>query len=131
MIGVLSPGKPYLVKSSRTSSSTNSNSSLSSTLSRLVQKHDDVGHAHLAGQENVFAGLRHGPVRRAHHEDGAIHLRRPGDHVLDVVGVARAIDMRIVPVDGLVFDVADGDGHDLGGDRDGPGFRSPWPLRHS
>ena len=34
----------------------------------------------------------------------------PGDHVLDVVGVAGAVDVRVVAGVGLVLDVGDGDG---------------------
>ena len=49
-------------------------------------------------------------VDSADHEDGAIHLGGAGDHVLDVVGVAGAVDVGVVPVGGLVLDVADRDG---------------------
>ena len=51
----------------------------------------------------MFPRLRHRPVGRRHHQDRAIHLRRPGDHVLDVVGMPWAIDMRVMPVGGLVL----------------------------
>ena len=47
------------------------------------------GHADLAGEQDVLARLRHRAVGRRDHEDRAVHLRRAGDHVLDVVGVAR------------------------------------------
>src|SRR5262249_31645688 len=56
----------------------------------------------------------HRSVRRRHHQDGAVHLRRPGDHVLDVVGVARAVHVRVVPLLGGVFHVAGRDGQNLG-----------------
>ena len=46
-----------------------------------------------------------GPSAARHHQDRAVHLRRAGDHVLHVVGVARAVDVRVVAVGGLVFDV--------------------------
>ena len=49
--------------------------------------------------------LRHRSVGRRHHHDGAVHLRRAGDHVLDVIGVTRAIHVRVVPLGGLVFHV--------------------------
>src|SRR4051794_7006841 len=75
----------------------------------LVQRHDDVGDADLAGQEDMLLGLRHRAVGRRDHEDGAVHLRRAGDHVLDVVGVTGAVDVRVVPVLGLVLDVGDRD----------------------
>ena len=41
----------------------------------LVQKHDDIGHADLPGQENVFPRLGHGAVCGAHHQDGHLHCR--------------------------------------------------------
>ena len=74
-------------------------------MSTLFMRHHDVRHAHLAGQQNVLARLRHGAVGRRHHQDRAVHLRRAGDHVLDVVGVARAIHVRVVPLGGLVLHV--------------------------
>ena len=64
----------------------------------LVQKHHDVRNANLAGQQHVLLGLRHRTVGRRNHQNRAVHLRRAGDHVLDVVGVARAVDVRVVPV---------------------------------
>ena len=62
----------------------------------LVHEHDDVRHADLTGQQDVLARLRHGAVRRRHHQDGAVHLRRARDHVLDIVGVSGAVHMRVV-----------------------------------
>ena len=76
---------------------------------RLVQRDHDVGHADLAGEQHVLARLRHGAVRGGDHEDGAVHLRRTGDHVLDVVGVPGAVDVRVVALLGLVLDVRDRD----------------------
>src|SRR6185437_4717590 len=40
---------------------------------------------------------------RRNHQDRAVHLRRTRDHVLDVVGVARAVDVSIVTVRRLVL----------------------------
>ena len=76
----------------------------------LVHVDDDVGHTHLAGQQDVLARLRHGAVGGRHDQDGAVHLRRTGDHVLDVVGVPGAVDVGVVPVLGLVLDVGGVDG---------------------
>ena len=76
----------------------------------LVQVDHDVGHAHLAGEQDVLAGLGHGAVGGGDHEDGAVHLGRAGDHVLDVVGVARAVHVGVVPLVGLVLHVGGGDG---------------------
>mgnify|MGYP003693664675 CR=1 FL=1 len=66
------------------------------------------------GEQHVLARLRHRAVDRADHQDGAVHLRGAGDHVLDVVGVARAVDVRVVPVRRRVLDVARRDRQDLG-----------------
>ena len=71
----------------------------------LVEEHDDRGHADLAGEQDVLAGLRHRAVGGRDHQDRAVHLGGAGDHVLDVVGVARAVDVRVVAVRGLVLDV--------------------------
>src|SRR5918998_1219827 len=75
----------------------------------LVEGHDDVGDADLAGQEDVLLGLRHRAVGGGDHEDRTVHLGRAGDHVLDVVGVTRAVDVGVVTRLGLVLDVRDGD----------------------
>ena len=75
----------------------------------LVEEHDDVGHADLAGEQDVLARLGHRAVGGRDHEDRAVHLRGAGDHVLDVVGVTRAVDVRVVAVLGLVLDVRGGD----------------------
>src|SRR5207237_10933416 len=56
---------------------------------------------------------RHRAVHGADDEDRAVHLRRAGDHVLDVLGVAGAIDVRVVTVRRRVLDVAGRDGEDL------------------
>jgi hypothetical protein len=53
----------------------------------------------------VLLGLRHRAVGRGNNENRAVHLRCTGDHVLDVVGVARAVDVRIMPVGRLVLHV--------------------------
>jgi hypothetical protein len=76
----------------------------------LVQEDDDVGHADLAGQQDVLARLGHGAVGGRAHQDGAVHLGGAGDHVLDVVGVARAVDVGVVAVGRFVLDVAGVDG---------------------
>jgi hypothetical protein len=57
----------------------------------------------------VLAGLGHRPVGRGDDEDRAVHLGGSGDHVLDVVGVARAVDVGVMARVGLVLDVGDRD----------------------
>jgi len=58
---------------------------------------------------HLLAGLGHRAVGRRDHEDRTVHLGRAGDHVLDVVSVTRAVDVRVVPRLGLVLDVRDRD----------------------
>src|SRR5262245_47558061 len=64
----------------------------------LVHEHHDVRHPDLSRQQYVLPRLRHRPVRRRHHQDRTVHLRRTRDHVLDVVRVSRAVHVRIVPL---------------------------------
>src|SRR3954467_3209816 len=71
----------------------------------LVEEDDHVRHADLAGEQDVLARLRHRAVGGGDHEDRAVHLRRARDHVLHVVGVTRAVDVRVVAVLRLVLDV--------------------------
>ena len=58
----------------------------------------------------MLARLGHRAVGGRDHEDRAVHLGGAGDHVLDVVGVAGAVDVGVVTVGRLVLDVGDGDG---------------------
>src|SRR5574337_255919 len=76
----------------------------------LVQEDDEVGDVDLAGEQDVLAGLGHRPFGGGDDQDRAVHLGGAGDHVLDVVGVAGAVDVRVVPVRGLVLDVRGVDG---------------------
>src|SRR6266480_1126258 len=75
----------------------------------VVERDHDPRHADLAGQQDVLAGLGHRAVRGGHHQDRAVHLGGAGDHVFDVVGVTGAVDVRIMPLVGLVLDVRRGD----------------------
>src|SRR5690606_8756160 len=80
----------------------------------LVQEDDDVRHAHLAAQQDVFTRLGHGAVSGRAHQDRAVHLGGAGDHVLDVVGVAGAVHVRVVAVGRFVLDVGGVDGDAAG-----------------
>ena len=71
----------------------------------LVQVDDERRNADLAGEQDVLAGLRHRAVGGGDDEDRAVHLRGAGDHVLHVVGVAGAVDVRVVALLRLVLDV--------------------------
>ena len=71
----------------------------------LVHVDDQARHVHLAGEQDVLARLRHRAIGRRYHEDRAIHLRRPGDHILDIVGVSRAVHVGVVAVGRLILHV--------------------------
>ncbi len=53
----------------------------------------------------MLARLRHRAVSCRANQDRAVHLGSTGDHVLHVVGVAGAVDVRVVTVRRFVFDV--------------------------
>ena len=61
----------------------------------------------------MLAGLGHDAGVGRDQEDGGIHLGGAGDHVLHVVGVAGAVDVRVVAGGGAVLDVRGGDRDDL------------------
>src|SRR5215210_3508845 len=71
----------------------------------LVQEDDDRRNLDLAREQDVLTRLRHRAVCGGHDEDCAVHLRGARDHVLDVVRVTRAVDVRVVTVLRLVLDV--------------------------
>ncbi len=65
-------------------------------LVHLVHEHHQRRNADLAGQQDVLARLRHRAIGGRNHQDRAVHLRRARDHVLHIVRMARAVDMRVV-----------------------------------
>src|SRR5665213_900345 len=75
----------------------------------LVERDHDVGHADLAREQYVLAGLGHGTVGRRDDEDGPVDLGGAGDHVLDVVGVAGHVHVGVVTFGRLVLNVGNGD----------------------
>src|SRR5450830_1162460 len=80
----------------------------------LVQEDDDVRHAHLAGQQDVFTGLGHRAVSSRAHQDSAVHLSGASDHVLHIVSVAGAVHVSVVAVGGFVLNVSGVDGDTAG-----------------
>ena len=80
----------------------------------LVEEDDDLRHADLTGEKDVLARLGHRAVDGGDDEDGAVHLGRAGNHVLHVVGVSGAVDVRVVTVLRRVLDVGGGDRENLG-----------------
>ncbi|MND94737.1 hypothetical protein D3C80_869660 [compost metagenome] len=62
----------------------------------------------------MLAGLRHRAVSSRANQDRAVHLCGTGDHVLDVVGVAGAVNVSVVAVRGLIFNVCRRNGDTTG-----------------
>ena len=72
----------------------------------LVEEYNDVRNAYLTGKKNVLLRLGHGTVGRCNYEDCAVHLRSARNHVLYIVCVSRTVNVRIVALVGLIFDVS-------------------------
>ena len=105
MIGMSSPGNSYLVSSSRTSISTSSSNSASSTMSHLFRNTMMYGTPTWRANRMCSRVCGIGPSAARAHQDRAVHLRGAGDHVFHIVGMAWAVDVRVVAIRGLVFDV--------------------------
>ena len=71
----------------------------------LVEINDKRRDADLASEQDMLASLRHRAVGSRDDEDRAVHLGGAGDHVLHIVGVTGAVDMRVVALLGLVLDM--------------------------
>jgi len=71
----------------------------------LVQEYNDVLNTNLTSQQNVFTSLWHRTVSSSNNQDSTIHLCGTSDHVLNVVGVARGIDVCVVTRFRFVFNV--------------------------
>src|SRR5690554_1070487 len=72
---------------------------------RFIQEHNDVRNANLAGQQNVFAGLRHWAVSCRTNQNRTVHLRRTRDHVLNIIRVARAVYVGVVASRRIILNV--------------------------
>ena len=58
----------------------------------------------------MLTSLSHGAVGGSDDQDSTVHLGSTGDHVLDIVGVARAVHMGIVTGSGLILHMGGVDG---------------------
>ncbi len=72
----------------------------------LVHENDDVGNANLTCKKKVFLGLSHRTVCCSDNKDSTVHLSSTGDHVLDVVSMARAVNVSIVTCSSLILNVS-------------------------
>src|SRR5690606_10968992 len=69
------------------------------------QEYDKRRNTNLTCKQNVLAGLRHWAISSRNHQNSTIHLRRTGDHVLNIVSVTWAVDVRVVTVFRFIFNV--------------------------
>src|SRR5690554_1865666 len=76
----------------------------------LVHEHDNVRNANLTGQQDVLTRLRHGAISSGNHQNRTVHLRRTRDHVLHIIGVTGAVDVRIVALCRIILHVRGRDG---------------------
>ena len=53
----------------------------------------------------MLARLWHRTISCVHNKNSTVHLRRTRDHVLHIIGMAWAIDVRIVAIGGFIFNV--------------------------
>ncbi len=54
----------------------------------------------------MLTGLGHRAIRSRNNQNRTIHLCSTGDHVLNIVSMSRAVNVRIVTVVGLVLNVS-------------------------
>ena len=78
-------------------------------MSALFKKNDNSRNTDLTSKQDMLTSLRHRTVSRRNDQNRTVHLRRTGDHVLNVVGVSRAIDVSVVALVGFVLDMGDVD----------------------
>ena len=76
----------------------------------LVDEDNDLLDTDLAGEQQVLTGLGHLTVGSGNDDDGTVHVGRTSDHVLDVIGVTRTVNVGVMPVVGRVLDVCGGNG---------------------
>ena len=57
----------------------------------------------------MLSRLRHRTIGGAYNNNGTIHLRRTGNHILNVVSMTRTIHVRIMTIVCLILNVSDSD----------------------
>ena len=72
----------------------------------LVQENNNVRNAYLTGQQDVLFGLSHNTISCSYNQDSAVHLSCTSDHVLNVVSMSRAVNVCVMSLLGLVFNVS-------------------------
>ena len=76
----------------------------------LVHEYYDVRYADLTCKQNVLTCLSHNTIGSCYYEDSAVHLCCAGNHVLDIVSVAGAVNVCVMSFSCLILDVSSRDG---------------------
>ena len=71
----------------------------------LVQEYNQARNVYLTSQKDVLTSLRHRTVSCSNHDDCTVHLSGTSYHVLHIVGVSRAVNVRIVAVCSFILNV--------------------------
>ena len=72
----------------------------------LVDKYNHCGNAYLVSKKDMLLGLSHRTVSTCNNQDCAIHLSSAGNHVLDIVSVAGAVNVSIVTCVRFILNVS-------------------------
>src|SRR5690554_1259315 len=74
-------------------------------LVNFIHENNKSRNTNLTSKQDVLTGLWHWAVSCVHNQDSAVHLSSTGDHVLNIVSVTWAVDVRIVTRFGFIFNV--------------------------
>ena len=71
----------------------------------FIQENNQARNVYLASQKNVLTRLWHRTISCCNYQDSTIHLGSTSNHVLDIVGVSRAVNMSVVTLCCFVLDM--------------------------
>jgi hypothetical protein len=92
-----------IAKSPKSEKSHVKNLKVTTKCMQIMQIENEDRGWNLSGEEDMFPRLGHGPVCCGNDKNCAVHLRGTSDHVLHVIGVTWAVDMRVVALSCLVL----------------------------
>ena len=71
----------------------------------LVQEHNDTRNVYLTSKKHMLTSLGHRTISSSNYDDSTVHLSSTRYHVLNVVGVTRAVYVCIVTISCFVLNV--------------------------